>query len=100
MKPYHDDTIKLKLSFCLDKPFCPSLISWNGQNGLKMVRKMSRMNWLYKFRSDIKSWDLKILYRDFESWKKMVEKKWNGMEWLVGLESWIIWNNIEWNRMV
>ena len=47
-------------------------------------------------------WDLKILYRDLESWKKMVEK--NEMEWN-SLEKnemeWNSWKNEkwEWNGM-
>ena len=39
------------------------------------------------------------MYRDLESWKKKVEKKWNGMEWFAGLESWMVWNSLEWNEM-
>ena len=31
--------------------------------------------------------------------KKMVEKKWNGMKWFVGLKNWMIWNSMEWNGM-
>ena len=41
----------------------------------KTVRKMSKIVWLYEFRGDINDWDLKILYRDLESWKK----EWNGI---------------------
>ena len=44
-------------------------------------------------------WDLKILYRDLESWKKIVEKKWNGMEWFGGLGKLTKiknWNEMEW----
>ena len=52
-----------------------------------------------EFRVSINSWDLKILHRDLKSWKKRVEKKWNGMEWFVGLKSWMVWNNMEWNGM-
>ena len=44
-----------------------------------MVRKMSRMVWFYEFRGDINGWDLKILYRDLESWNKGLKK--NGMKW-------------------
>ena len=33
-----------------------------------------KMVWLCKFRYGINGWDLKILYRDLESWKKIVEK--------------------------
>ena len=29
----------------------------------------------------------------------MVEKKWNGMEWFVRLESGMVWNSMEWNGM-
>ena len=46
----------------------------NGKNSLKiiwkMVRKISRTIWLCEFRGGINGWDLKILYRDLESWKK------------------------------
>ena len=38
------------------------------------------MVWLCEFRGGINSWDLKILYKDLESWK-------NG------------WKKIEWNKM-
>ena len=55
---------------------------------------MSRIVWFCEFRGDINGWDLKILYWDLESWKKL-----NGMEWFAGLESWIVWNSIEWNVM-
>ena len=48
------------------------------------------MIWLYKFWGGINDWDLKILYRDLESWKKIVEKI--GMEWN-GLEDWKKWKN-------
>ena len=58
--------------------------------GWRMVCKMDwndyEMVWLCKFRSGINSWDLKILYRDYENlknyWKKM---EWNGLE---DYESW------------
>ena len=43
----------------------------------KMVRKMSRIVWLCEFRGDINGWDLKILSKDLESWKKELKK--NGM---------------------
>ena len=67
----------------MGKPFCPFLsIFWNGQNGLKIVckivRKMSRIVWLYEFQSDINDWDLKILYWDLEGWKKN-RIEWNGL---------------------
>ena len=40
-------------------------------NDLKVVRKNDvKMAWFYEFRDDINSWNLKILYRDLESWKK------------------------------
>ena len=55
------------------------------------------MVWLCEFRGGINGWDLKILYRDLESWKKRLKK--NGMEWFVGLENWMIWNSLEWNGM-
>ena len=42
-------------------------------------------------------WDLKILYRDLESWKKMDEKK-NGMEWFGGLRK-LKKKMKNWNRM-
>ena len=38
-----------------------------------------RMVWLCEFRDSMNGWDLKILYRNLKSWKKMVKK--NGMEW-------------------
>ena len=31
----------------------------------------------------------------FGKLKKMVEKKWNGMEWFVGLESLMVWKSME-----
>ena len=40
-----------------------------------------KMVWFYKFWGGINDWDLKILYRDLESWKK-----WNEMEWFGGLK--------------
>ena len=53
------------------------------------------MVWLYKFWSDINGWDLKILYRDLENWKKIIEK--SGIEWN-DLEDWKKWKNrMEWN---
>ena len=67
----------------MGKSFCPfHSIFCNGQNGLKMVwkivckmvRKMSRIVWLCEFRGDINGWDLKILYTDWESWKKWLKK--------------------------
>ena len=46
------------------------------------------MVWLCEFQSGINGWDLKILYRDLESWKKKGwKKKWKGIEWFVGLDS-------------
>ena len=68
------------------------------ENGLK--KKLCWMIWLCEFPSGINGWDLKILYKNLESWKKRVWKKWNGIEWFVGLENWIVWNSIEWNVMV
>ena len=35
----------------------------------------------------------------FGKLKKIVEKKWNKIEWFVGLESWMIWNSMEWNKI-
>ena len=51
------------------------------------------MVWFCEFWGDINNWDLKILYRDLESWKKIVEK--NEMEWnsLKDLKSWKKWKN-------
>ena len=50
----------------------------DGQNGLKivwkMIRKMSKIVWFCEFWDDINGWDLKILYRDLESWKKGLKK--------------------------
>ena len=60
---------------CLGKPF---YLFWPFQNSLKIVRKMSRMVWLCEFWSGINGWDLKILYKDLKS-KKKIEKK-NRME--------------------
>ena len=59
-----------------------------------MVRKISRMVWLCEFRDYINGWDLKILYRDLENWKKM---KWNRIIWRI----WKVEKNekIECNRM-
>ena len=84
------------LRLCLDKLFCPSYsIFWDGQNNLKMiwkiVRKISRIIWFCEFWCDINDWDLKILYRDLESWKKWLKK--NEMEWngrFVRLKSWMV----------
>ena len=47
------------------------------------------MVWFYEFRGCINDWNLKILYMDLKNWK-------NGIEWFVGLEIWIIWNEMEW----
>ena len=54
-------------------------IFWDDQNSLKMIRKISRMVWFYKFRSDINDWDLNILYKNLESLKKWLKK--NEIEW-------------------
>ena len=81
------------LTLCLGKLFCPShLIFWVA----KMVWKMSSMVWFCEFWGGINDWDLKILYWDLESWKK-IEKKINKMEWFVRLEIWIILNSMKWN---
>ena len=40
-------------------------------------KKICWMVWLCEFRGGINGWDLKILYRDLESWKKWLKK--NGM---------------------
>ena len=40
------------------------------------------MSRICKFRDSINDWDLKILYKDLESWKKWLKKnrmKWNGL---------------------
>ena len=47
-----------------------------------MVRKMSKIVWLCEFKGDINGWDLKILYKDLESWKnglKQNDMDWNGL---------------------
>ena len=59
------------------KPFHP--IFWDGKNSLKIVwndlkivcKNDEIMVWLCWFWSSMNGWDLKILYRDLESWKKM-----------------------------
>ena len=81
-----------ELMACLGKPFCPShSILWDGKNGLEWFeKKICWMVWLCEFRGGINGWDLKILYKDLESWKKWLKKKWNGMEWFVRLESWMV----------
>ena len=70
-------------------------------NGLKMVCKNDvRMVWLCWFWGSMNDWDLKILYRDLESWKKWLKK--NEMEWnsLKDLKSWKKWKmRMEWNGM-
>ena len=44
------------------------------------LRKMSRIVRICIFWGNINGWDLKILYRDLESWKKRLKKiEWNGM---------------------
>ena len=40
-----------------------------------------RMVWLCEFRGSMNGWDLKILYRDLKSWKKLSKK--NGMVWRI-----------------
>ena len=65
------------------------LLEWSKwfENSLEWFeKKWCWMVWLCEFWGGINDWDLKILYRDLESWKKKVEKKWNGIEWFVGLE--------------
>ena len=42
-------------------------------------KKWCWMVWLCEFRGGINGWDLKILYRDLESWKKRLKK--NRIEW-------------------
>ena len=50
------------------------------ENGLKIVCKNDvRMVWLCWFWDSMNGWDLKINYRDLESWKKWLKK--NEMEW-------------------
>ena len=50
-------------------------------NGLKIIWKNDvRMVWLCKFRGGMNGWDLKILYRDLKSWKKMI---WNEIVWKI-----------------
>ena len=39
-----------------------------------------RMVWLCWFWGSMNGWDSNILYRDLESWKKLLKKK-NEMEW-------------------
>ena len=58
-----------------------------------------RMVWLCWFWGSMNGWDLKILYKNLESWKKWLKK--NKMEWnsLKDLKSWKKWKNgIEWNE--
>ena len=54
-------------------------------NGLKIIWKNDiRMIWFYEFWDGINGLDLKILYRDLESWKKWLKKlEWNGMVWRI-----------------
>ena len=52
------------------------------------------MIWLCEFRNDINGWDLKKLYRDLKSWKKMIEKK---NEIVCKIKNWMVLNNMEWN---
>ena len=60
-----------------------------------MVRKISRIVWFCEFWCDINDWDLKILYRDLESWKKWLKKvEWNEIVWRIEKSE-----KIEWNRM-
>ena len=50
------------------------------ENGLEWFeKKWYWMVWLCEFWGGINGWDLKILYRDLESWKKRLKK--NKMEW-------------------
>ena len=60
------------------------------------------MIWLCKFQGGINGWDLKILYRNLESWKKWLKK--NGMEWNSLKKNEMEWNSWknekwEWNGM-
>ena len=48
------------------------------------LEKWGKMVWLCEFRGGINDWDLKILYRDLESWKNYWKKmEWNGMVWKI-----------------
>ena len=61
------------------------------------------MVWLCKFRGGINGWDLKILYRDLESWKKMIEKnemKWNSLKDLKSWKKMKNGNGMEWEKWV
>ena len=50
------------------------------ENGLEWFeKKICWMVWLCEFWGGINGWDLKILYRDLESWKKRLKK--NEIEW-------------------
>ena len=60
---------------------------------VKIIKKINKIVWFCKFWYGINSWDLKILYKNLESWKNGLKK--NGMEWFVGLESWIVWNSMK-----
>ena len=85
---------------CLVWSFWPSLtIFWYGKKSLKMICKNNvRMVWLCWFWGSMNGWDLKILYRDLESWKKWLKKmKWNGIVWRI----WKVEKNEkwEWNGM-
>ena len=91
---------KKELTSCLVRSFWPSLtIFWYGKKNLKMICKNDiRMVWLCWFWGSMNGWDLKILYRDLESWKKWLKKmKWNGIVWRI----WKVEKNEkwEWNGM-
>ena len=99
---------ELGLTLCLVWPFWPFYpIYWDGNEIEKMVLKMVwnylkmiykndvRMIWLCWFWGNMNGWDLKILYKDLESWKKWLKKmKWNGIVWRI----WKVEKNgMEWN---
>ena len=52
-----------------------------------------RMVWLCWFWSNMNGWDLKILYRDLENWKKWLKKNEMECNSLKDLKSWKKWKN-------
>ena len=88
-------------TWCLGKPFQPFFTILNGlKMDWKIVWEMIwKMVWLYKFQDGINGWDLKILYRDLESWKKWLKKvEWNEMVRRIEKSKKIEWNGMR--RMV